>query len=157
MTGEAARGPAATGGCVFCAIVAGRHPAPIVYRDAATLAFLDITAVTPGHTLVIPTTHTRDLWEIGQDEWSAVSRTVRTVADRIRQVLRPDGMTLFQANREAGWQDVFHLHVHLVPRTDGDHLHRPWVAEPKPLASLEAMRRRLSLPGTGTAPVLIET
>ena len=130
-------------GCVFCAIVAGAQPAAVVYEDTSTLAFLDITAVTPGHTLVIPKTHATDLWEIAPDDWTSVARTVQRVARRIGEVLRPDGMTLFQANRDAGWQDVFHLHVHVVPRAGGDHLRRPWVASPVPLATLEATRARL--------------
>jgi histidine triad (HIT) family protein len=132
-------------GCVFCAIVSGSHPAAIVYEDTSTLAFLDITAVTPGHTLVIPKTHAADLWEIAPDGWASVMRTVHRVARRIGEVLRPDGMTLFQANRAAGWQDVFHLHVHLVPRAAGDHLHRPWTASPVPLETFQALRARLSM------------
>src|SRR5438034_1352396 len=79
-------------GCVFCAIVAGAQPAAVVYEDTSTLAFLDITAVTPGHTLVIPKTHATDLWEIGPDDWTSVARTVQRVAQRIGEVLRPDGM-----------------------------------------------------------------
>lgn len=129
--------------CVFCAIVGGTHPAAVVYEDASTLAFLDITAVMPGHTLVIPRVHVTDLWAITSGEWTSVARTVRLVARRIGEVLRPDGITVFQANREAGWQDIFHLHVHVVPRATGDHLHRPWTASPVPLDTLEATRARL--------------
>jgi histidine triad (HIT) family protein len=130
-------------GCVFCAIVGGTQPAAIVYEDASTLAFLDITAVTPGHTLVVPKQHAADLWDITPQEWAAVTRTVHRLAVRIGDVLRPDGMTVFQANRAAGWQDVFHLHVHLVPRTSGDHLCRPWTAAPVALSALKPMRARL--------------
>jgi histidine triad (HIT) family protein len=128
---------------VFCAIVAGTHPAPIVYQDRATIAFLDNTAVRPGHTLVVPRAHAADLWDVAPDDWAAVARTVHLVARRIEQVLAPDGLTLFQANRDAGWQDVFHLHVHLVPRARGDHLHRPWTATPVPPATLAATRALL--------------
>ncbi len=130
--------------CVFCAIVEGRQPAAIVHEDELTVAFLDITAVTDGHTLVIPKRHAADLWEITPEDAAAVMATVHRTAARIREVLAPDGLTLFQANRDAGWQDVFHLHVHLVPRTAGDHLHRPWTASPVPLERLEPTRARLS-------------
>ncbi|MFJ6199262.1 HIT family protein [Micromonospora sp. NPDC092111] len=140
-----------TDDCVFCAIVAGTHPAPVVYEDASTVAFLDITAVTPGHSLVVPKRHATDLWEITPEDWVAVARTAHRIAQRIRAELDPDGMTLFQANRAAGWQDVFHLHLHVVPRAEGDHLHRPWVASPVPLEQLEGMRRRLDLRGPATA------
>ena len=131
--------------CPFCRIVSGRLAAAVLYEDASTLAFLDITAVAEGHTLVIPKRHADDLWSISESEASAVMRTVHRLAERLRQVLAPDGLTLFQANRSAGWQDVFHLHVHLVPRWTGDHLRRPWVASPRPLSALEPVRRRLIL------------
>ncbi|WP_242884780.1 HIT family protein [Actinomadura litoris] len=134
-----------TGGCVFCAIIARREPAALLYEDELTLAFLDITAVTDGHTLVIPRPHRADLWEIEEELAAAVARTVHRMARRIRDVLEPDGLTLFQANRDAGWQDVFHLHVHLVPRAVGDRLTRPWTAAPVPLESLATTRDRLSL------------
>ena len=129
--------------CPFCAIASGRLDAAVLYEDASTLAFLDITAVAEGHTLVIPKRHADDLWSISESEASAVMQTVHRLAARLRAVLAPEGLTLFQANRSAGWQDVFHLHVHLVPRWTGDHLHRPWVASPRPLAELEPVRRRL--------------
>jgi histidine triad (HIT) family protein len=132
--------------CPFCEIVAGRLPAATLYEDDATVAFLDITAVMEGHTLVIPKRHAADLWEIGEDDAVAVMRTVHRMAAHLQAVLRADGLTLFQANRPAGWQDVFHLHVHLVPRREGDHLHRPWVARPVGPEVLRAMRGRLAVP-----------
>ncbi|MET8139678.1 HIT domain-containing protein [Sphaerisporangium sp. NPDC005288] len=133
------------GECVFCAFLTGRARTAVLYEDEHTLAFLDITAVTRGHTLVIPRRHAADLWEISEDDAAAVMRTVHRMARRIREVLCPDGLTLFQANRAAGWQDVFHLHVHLVPRSTGDHLARPWRAEPVELATLEPTRELLAL------------
>jgi histidine triad (HIT) family protein len=133
------------GACPFCEIVAGRLPAAVLHEDDATIAFLDITAVMEGHTLVIPKRHAADLWEISEPDAVAVMRTVHRLAAHLQSVLRADGLTLFQANRPAGWQDVFHLHVHLVPRRDGDHLHRPWVAQPVDPAVLRATRDRLAM------------
>lgn len=129
--------------CAFCAIVQGRQPAAVLFEDDLTVAFLDITAVMEGHTLVIPKRHAADLWEITADDAAAVMRTVHRMARRIREVLSPDGLTLFQANRDAGWQDVFHLHVHLVPRRANDHLHRPWTARPVARTELGKTRTRL--------------
>ncbi|MCT9930943.1 HIT domain-containing protein [Planotetraspora sp. A-T 1434] len=131
--------------CVFCDIVAGRLGAEILYEDDATVAFLDNTAVMEGHTLVIPRRHAADLWEITEEDAAAVMRTVHRMAGRIREVFDPDGLTLFQANRDAGWQDQFHLHVHLVPRKDGDHLCRPWKADRADPQALAATRARLAL------------
>ncbi|MFG2197123.1 HIT family protein [Streptomyces sp. NPDC048639] len=133
------------GDCVFCAIVQRVQPAAIVYEDDLTVAFLDITAVMDGHTLVIPKRHAADIWQITAEDAAAVMATVHRMAARIHDVLVPDGLTLFQANKGAGWQDVFHLHVHLVPRTAGDHLQRPWKADPMPLEQLATTRDRLTL------------
>ncbi|WP_410651322.1 HIT family protein [Amycolatopsis sp. cmx-4-54] len=132
--------------CVFCEIAAGREGAGrVLFEDEQTIAFLDHTAVLPGHTLVVPRAHAADIWGISAEDAAAVMRTVHSMAARIHDVLRPDGLTLFQANRSAGWQDVFHLHVHLVPRATGDHLTRPWVATVKGDDELAAMRTLLAI------------
>lgn len=133
-------------GCVFCAIVNGAEPAAVIYEDEVTLAFLDITAVTKGHSLAIPKRHVAYIWDASADDMASVTRTVHHLARRTKSVLCPDGMTLFQANCGTGWQDVFHLHVHIVPRYEGDRLQRPWVARPVELASLDPVRAALASP-----------
>ncbi len=129
--------------CVFCGIVRGDLPAHPVHEDDATLAFLDINPAAEGHTLVVPKQHADDLFDIDADAAAAVMRTVRLVARRIDERLAPDGLTLVQTNRPAGWQDVFHLHVHLVPRWDGDGLARPWVPRPGRSDELETVAATL--------------
>ncbi|MFH8769529.1 HIT family protein [Streptomyces sp. NPDC017958] len=139
--------------CVFCDIVAGRLHSEILFEDERTVAFLDNTAVMEGHTLVIPKHHAADIWAVSEDDAAAVMRTVHRMAGVLHGVLEPDGMTLFQANRPAGWQDVFHLHVHLVPRRDADHLHRPWYVDRADPAALARTRRRiLGTAGAESAP-----
>lgn len=132
-------------GCVFCAIVRGTLPAHRVHEDDATLAFLDINPAAKGHTLVVPKQHADDLFTVDAEEAAAVMRTVRLVARRIDELLAPDGLTLVQTNRPAGWQDVFHLHVHLVPRWEGDGLARPWTPRPGRPEDLETVAARLRL------------
>ncbi|MFD7732310.1 HIT family protein [Kitasatospora phosalacinea] len=147
-----------TADCPFCQIASGSLHAEVLYRDGSTLAFLDRTAVTEGHTLVVPLTHAATLWEVTEADAAAVMRTVHRTARLLREVFAPDGLTLFQANEPAGWQDVFHLHVHLVPRSTGDHLHRPWTADPVAPEQLARTGRRIrshrgpaAPPPTGTA------
>lgn len=129
--------------CAFCAMVAGRLHAEILHEDETTLAFLDNTAVMEGHTLVIPRKHAADIWSVSEDDAAAVMRTAHRMAAILQRTFAPSGMTLFQANRAAGWQDVFHLHLHLVPREDGDHLHRPWHVDRADPQALARTRRRI--------------
>jgi len=114
--------------CVFCDIVAGTAPARVVHQDDRTVAFLDIGQAAPGHTLVVPRSHVRNLLDCPPDLACSVFAATREVARRLADRLHPDGITVFQANERAGWQDVFHLHVHVVPRWTEDALVPPWTS-----------------------------
>ena len=119
-----------TGDCLFCGIVAGDVPAQIVDSDDATIAFMDINPATRGHALVIPRAHTADLIEIGDADLAATMVAARRLAARMRETLQPAGFNLVNACGAAAWQTVFHFHVHVVPRYEGDPLELPWVPAP---------------------------
>lgn len=112
--------------CLFCKIVQGAVPSRKVYENGDCYAFLDIFPAAKGHTLVIPKKHFTDIHETDTQSYGAVAAATKEVADLLQKKLGSDGMTIFQMNREAGWQTVFHLHMHVVPRWDGDSLHKPW-------------------------------
>ena len=112
--------------CVFCRIVAGPAPAFVVAEDERTVAFLDRAPANPGHTLVVPRAHATDIWAIPEADATAVMAMAKRVAHVLDHRLAPDGLNLVQANRAAGWQEVFHFHLHVVPRWHGDDLVRPW-------------------------------
>jgi histidine triad (HIT) family protein len=116
--------------CVLCEIVAGREPAHVVHETESTLAFLALFPGNDGHTLVIPKRHYRDIWALEEPVATDVWRSVRDVAEQIERALEPDGLTLAQANREAGFQDVFHFHMHVIPRwrSDADRWTRFWTS-----------------------------
>jgi histidine triad (HIT) family protein len=101
--------------CVFCAIVAGRAPAALVYRDRAMLAFMDVNPVRPGHVLVIPAAHRAQIWELGEAESAAVYRRLPALASALKAAMAADAVTIFSLNGRAAGQTVFHLHFHLVP------------------------------------------
>lgn len=109
-------------GCIFCAIIEGRAPAEVVFEDEETLAFMDINPANPGHTLVIPKEHVRNIYDLDEQTAAAVMRTTVRVAQAIRRALQPDGMNLVQSNERAGGQDIFHFHMHIIPRWHGDGL-----------------------------------
>jgi histidine triad (HIT) family protein len=108
--------------CIFCAIVEGRAPAEVVFEDEETLAFMDTNPANPGHTLVIPKRHARDIYGLDEEMAAAVMRTALRVAKAIRAALQPDGLNLLQSNGPAGGQAIFHFHMHVIPRWYGDGL-----------------------------------
>jgi histidine triad (HIT) family protein len=108
--------------CIFCQIASGAAPAHRVYEDERTLVFMDIFPVTDGHTLVITKDHFENLFESDEDALAAIARTSHRVAAAIKQELAPDGLMVFQLNGRAAGQTVFHYHMHLMPRADGEPL-----------------------------------
>jgi histidine triad (HIT) family protein len=125
------------GPCVFCEIVAGERDQDVVYEDELVVAFLSQPQATWGHTLVVPRTHRSDIWEIEQDEAEAAIRAGRLIATVLRDEIGAEGVNLRQNNGGLAGQDVFHFHLHLMPRYEGDGLGRwciwgeaPWTPPP---------------------------
>jgi histidine triad (HIT) family protein len=112
--------------CLFCKIVEGLIPSKKVFENEECYAFLDIFPANRGHTLVIPKRHYADIHEADAQTYAAVAGCAKQVADLLQKKLNSDGTTIFQMNREAGWQTVFHLHMHVIPRWKDDGLHKPW-------------------------------
>ena len=106
--------------CIFCRIVSGEMPCFQVCEDDATLTFMDLFPVAPGHTLVITRDHFSDIFEVKSGVLEAVAATSLRVAHAIRRTLDPDGLGVFQLNRAAAGQTVFHYHMHLIPRNSGE-------------------------------------
>lgn len=129
--------------CTFCRVATDDPWDQVFYSDEDAVAFLDIAPATRGHTLVVPREHASDIFSIDESGFTAVARSAHRVARLLEDRLRPDGLTIFQSNRAAGWQDVFHLHFHLVPRWTDDVLIRPWDAavEGIDLAAVVALLR----------------
>ena len=112
--------------CLFCAIVAGDIPSTKVYEDEHVLAFMDIAPANPGHLLIIPKQHYRNIFDMPAAVGSKIMEAAIPLATAIRKALNPDGLNLFQSNEAAGFQTVFHFHLHLIPRWAADPLRLPW-------------------------------
>lgn len=109
--------------CIFCDIVAGSAPARIVYQDDAVLGFLDIRPVTRGHTLLIPRAHSAGLADLDP----GIAERLFAAGHRVGVAMRTcdlgaDGVNLALNDGAAAFQTVFHTHLHVVPRRDGDRL-----------------------------------
>ena len=122
---------------IFEKIIAGQSPCHKIAETKHALAFLDIRPMSKGHTLVIPKRHSLDLLAIEQQDLFAVMDLAQQVAKRQMTVLSADGITVRQHNRKAGGQDVFHFHVHVIPRWNNQKLNHPApLASQQELASL---------------------
>jgi len=107
--------------CVFCEILAGEEPASFLYRDDRCSAFMDIQPVNPGHLLVIPNRHARYLADLDEETGAQLFRVGQRLAGALRKSgVRCQGVNLFLADGEAAGQEVFHVHLHVIPRHEGD-------------------------------------
>jgi histidine triad (HIT) family protein len=111
--------------CIFCKIVAGEIPAQRVDEDEHTIAFMDLNPWTRGHALVIPRAHSRNLYEVGDQELAHTAQAAKRLALRMRDRLGCDGVNLINSCEPAAWQTVFHLHMHVIPRYEDDPLQLP--------------------------------
>ena len=111
--------------CIFCKIVSGDLPAEKVAEDEHTVSFLDINPWTRGHALVVPRRHSRDLYEVGDDDLARTMAAAKRLAQAMRDKLGCDGINLLNSTEPAAWQTVFHFHVHVIPRYDDDPLRLP--------------------------------
>lgn len=133
--------------CIFCSILAGRSPASLVYQDECCSAFLDIQPVNPGHLLVVPNRHAGSLAELDEDSGAQLFRVAQYLAAAVRKSgVRCEGVDLFLADGEAAGQDVFHVHLHVIPRYVGDGFgfrFPPTYFQRPPRAELDEMARRI--------------
>jgi histidine triad (HIT) family protein len=124
--------------CVFCKIMAKQIPATVVHEDEATLAFMDIGQVNPGHVLVACKAHVENVYGLQDAQAAAVFRTAARVARAIRAAFNPPGLSIYQANGKPAGQTVFHFHLHVLPRHDADGMQLVWPVKNPPREKLVA-------------------
>ena len=107
--------------CVFCQIVRGNAQSSMVYADDTVVAFMDIQPVNDGHILVVPRAHAAQLAELDEETGAQMFRVAMRLSEAMRQSgMRCEGVNVFLADGEAAGQEVFHVHLHLIPRFRGD-------------------------------------
>ncbi|MFG1691432.1 HIT family protein [Gemmatimonadota bacterium] len=111
----------ATENCIFCRIVAGEAPVSTIYEDDQVLGLMTIGPVTPGHAMVIPKEHVPYMSDLDPELGAHIFKVTQRVARAIRESgLRCEGINLFLADGEVAFQEVFHFHLHVFPRYEGD-------------------------------------
>jgi len=127
---------------LFKKIIAGEIPSEKVYEDDHVFAFLDITPVNPGHTLVVPKVWSENLLDADPEVLGHVIKAVQKVAKAVKEATGAAGINVYQNNGEAGGQKVFHLHFHVIPRHESDG-YELWHGKPADPSSLKEMGDKL--------------
>ena len=134
--------------CIFCGIVAGEIPSTTLAQSEGAIAFMDIKPVTPGHALVVPRSHTTDLFDTPAHDLAACVNLAQQIAGRAKDRLGADGVNLLNCSGEAAWQSVFHFHIHVIPRFKDqpgkDAIGLPWESVPSNLDEIERIGHLLS-------------
>jgi len=112
--------------CVFCKILKGELPAHFVYEDGLVAAFLSLEQPNPYKVLVISRAHVETVYDLTDEQASAIFKATAKIARGVRDASKCEGLNLVQSNGEAGQQDVFHFHLHILPRFFGDHIVFDW-------------------------------
>ncbi len=130
--------------CIFCKIIDKEIPASIVYEDDAALGILDVNPRAWGHTMILPKKHYPTILDVPPEELGPLLAAVQKVTAAIEKALAPDGFTIGVNHGKVSGQAVPHLHVHILPRFEGDgggSIHSVVGAAPK--EGLEETRARI--------------
>ena len=136
--------------CLFCKIIAGEIPSYKIYEDDKTFAFLDIANDCDGHILVLPKKHCKNILDADQDVLADVMKTVQKISNHLIDNCGFAGVNVISNNEQCAEQAVFHLHVHILPRKEGNDK-RLFPVLDKNTDSLEAICAKLKLEQTKEA------
>lgn len=130
---------------VFTRIIRREIPAVIVYEDAQVIAFMDAGQVNPGHVLVATKRQVETVMELEEAEAAHLFAIATRVAKAVQVAFAPEGMTLLQTNKPAGWQTVPHVHIHVLPRHAGDGAALVWPRKEPGLETLRVYAEQIKL------------
>lgn len=102
--------------CIFCKIVKGEIPADKIYEDETSLAFLDITPINPGHILLIPKEHYKNIYDMPDEVLSKMAPIIKKLSSKLKKAVNADGINIGMNNDSPAGQVVFHAHFHIMPR-----------------------------------------
>ncbi len=128
--------------CIFCKIANGEIPTNAIYEDDGYKVILDMGPATRGHALILPKEHYKNIYEMPADKVGEAFALAKVMADRMTKKLNADGFNIVQNNNEIAGQTVFHFHIHLIPRYEGDGQvigWKPCDSSPEELASLKEL------------------
>lgn len=131
--------------CIFCKIAGGEIPSSTLYEDEMVRVILDISPASKGHALILPKEHYANFYEISDEMASHVIKTAKKMAKKMQKELGVEGLNVLQNNGELAGQTVFHYHMHLIPRYQGDKVNMKWENGELSESSKEELVKKLSL------------
>ncbi len=114
--------------CLFCKIIKGDIPSTKIYEDEISFAFLDINPISPGHTLLIPKKHSRNIFDIDNQTLQQISLITKKLSIVLKESLNAGGINIHINNEPIAGQVIFHTHIHIIPRTQNDDI-KMWEGE----------------------------
>ena len=112
--------------CIFCKIANGEIPSATLYEDEDFRVILDLVPASKGHALILPKAHAANIYEISDDMAAKAMILAKKMATKMTEALKCDGFNIVQNNGEPAGQTVFHFHMHLIPRYEGDQVGITW-------------------------------
>ena len=106
--------------CLFCKIIAGEIPSYKIYEDDNFIAILNRFPAVQGSVLLLPKAHAENIFGLCEQELKELMPLAKRIAEKMQNVLRPDGINFLQNNGKAAGQEIFHYHLHIIPRFEGD-------------------------------------
>ncbi|MCL2134945.1 MAG: HIT family protein [Candidatus Bathyarchaeota archaeon] len=131
--------------CIFCKIVQKQAASSVIYEDSSVMAFLDIRPANEGHTLVIPKDHYEGILDIPSELLGKVHKVAKNVANAVKLALNADGISVIQQNGRAANQEVFHLHVHVIPRYNGQKMKSTKELQTMDYAQLDVIANKIKV------------
>jgi histidine triad (HIT) family protein len=129
--------------CIFCKIIDGKIPCAKIYEDEKVFAFLDISPVNLGHTLIVPKNHSRNLLEDSEEDLGSLMKSAKKIGKAIMIAMKADGFNLESNIEKAAGQAVFHTHFHIIPRFYTDGL-RHWPQGKYEDGQIEGVRKKIT-------------
>ncbi len=130
--------------CIFCQIVGGQAKGHFVYEDERVVAFLDIDQAAPGHLLIVPRAHATYWWELSAEDAARIGVVARPLMLALRHAMGAEGVRLLQTNGRAAGQEVFHVHMHLIPRWKNKAPSKAHLSDPEMAARAAELQQALA-------------
>lgn len=129
--------------CIFCKIANGEIPSKTLYEDESYRVILDLGPATKGHALILPKDHYANLFKLPEESAVGVMKLAKKLGAQMKENLKADGFNLVQNNGECAGQTVFHFHLHLIPRYEGDGQKIGWKPGKPTQDELEEIRAQI--------------